>query len=193
MKSIVLNIEANGLKPDKIWCITCLDLNTGEEHAFRRPDISTESFLYFWRDVADVIVHNGISYDCPNLCRLIDRELFVEKRVVDTLVISRLLDYSRAGGHSLAAWAPVVGVEKTVQPPWDEFSEALVDHSMQNCRITAALYRTFLPYLNSPRWQPAIETEMKVQTYLQQMHENGFYLDIDKVKELRYNILREVE
>lgn len=113
--------------------------------------------------------------------------------MVDTLVVSRLLEFSRDGGHSLEAWAPTVKVPKSVQPPWDVFSEALVEHSLQNCRITAALYKTFLPYLNSPRWKAPIKTEMDLQGYLRQMHDNGFYLDIDKVKELRYNILREVE
>lgn len=192
MKSVVLNIEANGLKPDKIWCATCIDIDTGEEHVFRRPDELPEPFLEYMVGVDSVVGHNVISYDLPHLARLVG-QYRRPAGVVDTLVVSRLLDYNRSGGHSLAAWSPVVGVEKTVQPPWDEFSEALVGHSMQNCRITAALYRTFLPYLNSDRWRRPIETEHAVQTYLRQMHENGFYLDIDNVQKLRYNILEELE
>lgn len=192
MKSVVLNIEANGLKPDKIWCATVIDIQTGEEHVFRRPDEQPELFLEYMAGVSDVVGHNVISYDLPQLGRLVSRYRR-PAGIVDTLVVSRLLEYSRSGGHSLEAWAPVVGVEKTVQPPWEEFSEALVAHSMQNCRITLALYKTFLPYLNSDRWKRPIATEHAVQTYLRQMHENGFYLDIDNVEKLRYNILEELE
>lgn len=191
MKSVILNIEANGLTPDKIWCATAIDIETGAEHVFRNVHDDPEPFMEFWSGVTTGVGHNVINYDLPCLVGLVEG-FSPSERVVDTLVVSRLLDYSRNGGHSLEAWAPTVGVTKSVQPPWEAFSEALVDHSLQNCRITLALYKTFLPYLNSPRWKGPIETEMEVQKYLRQTHENGFYLDIDKVTELRYNILEEV-
>jgi DNA polymerase-1 len=193
LRSVILNIEANGLKPDQIWCATCIDVDTGEEHVFRRPDLHPQDFLSYWDDVGLCVGHNVIPYDLPALARLVPGCARTDRSgVVDTLVVSRLLDYSRSGGHSLAAWSETVGVEKSIQPPWDAFSEALVEHSLQNCRITLALYKTFLPYLTSPRWQRPIETEMKVQQYLVEMHENGFYLDVDSVENLRYNILEEL-
>ena len=200
MKSVVLNIEANGLKPDKIWCVTGIDVDTGEETVFRNVHDNEDTKVACRRYISSfgrVIGHNCIRYDLPSIHRIVGGlEMGLEPTapaVVDTLVVSRLLDYPRSGGHSLAAWSTVVGVEKSIQPPWDAFSEALVDHSLQNCRITLALYKTFLPYLNSDRWRRPIETEHHVQMYLQQMQENGFYLDIDKVAELRYNILEELD
>lgn len=191
--NVVLNIEANGLSPDKIWCATVIELETGEEHVFRNVHDDPGLFLEYWSGVSGLIGHNVINYDLPCLNLLVPSFVLGPRGLVDTLVISRLLDYSRAGGHSLAAWSDAVKVSKSVQPPWDVFSEALVEHSLQNCRITLALYKLFTPYLTSPRWKEAIRTELEVQQYLQEMHENGFYLDVDKVKNLRYNILEEVD
>lgn len=188
MRSVTLNIEANGLTPDKIWCITCKDNETGAEREFRDND----GFVEYCSGFDTVVGHNVISYDLPVLSRLVPG-FKPPVRVVDTLVVSRLLEYSRVGGHSLANLAPLVGLSKGPQPPWEEFSESLVSHSWDNTRITHGLYNLFQPYLTSPRWKGPIETELAVQTYLWQMHENGFYLDIDKVKELRYNILEELE
>jgi DNA polymerase I len=198
LKSVVLNIEANGLKPDKIWVITCIDIDTGEEHVFRNVYDTPEPFVEYYAGVGRVVGHNIIPYDLPALRRLVRGfpvgvEPSSRISIVDTLVVSRLLNFSRDGGHSLAAWAPTVGVPKSVQPPWEEFSEALVEHSLQNCRITAALYKTFLPYLNSPRWKVPIQTEHFCAERMQECHENGFYLDIDNVQKLRYTIYKELE
>lgn len=191
-RTVVLNIEANGLTPDKIWCINCKDADTNERRIFRGPDFSSGAFSDYWTDVGRVVGHNLISYDLPVLKRLIPR--FIEpSSVVDTLVVSRLLDYNRAGGHSLAAWGPSVGLTKGPQPPWHEFSEDLVSHSQENVEITHALYKAFQPYLTSDRWQKPIETELFVAQVCQQMHENGFHFDLDKATKLRYTILEELE
>jgi hypothetical protein len=189
-KTVVLNIEANGLTPDRIWCATCIDVDTGEEHEFRHPDLDKDVFMDFMSTVVGVIGHNIIGYDAPVLKRF---NLWKPCDVTDTLVVSRVLDFNRNGGHSLAAWAAALGVEKTIQPPWEEFSEALVAHSLQNCRLTVALYRRFQKYIESRRWTGPIQLEHFIATELQIVHENGFHFSLDKAEELRYNISREVE
>jgi DNA polymerase-1 len=188
---IVLNIEANGLTPDKIWAIACKDLVTGDVREWTYP-IDWTNFLEYWGRVDCVIGHNIIGYDLPSLLRLIPG-FIVPRLVVDTLVVSRLLDFSRDGGHSLRAWAGTLRLEKNEQPEFHWNNPALGPYCLENVLVTEKLYEVFLPYLNSPRWKPAIETEHFTATVLQQMHENGFYLDIDKVRKLRYNILEELD
>lgn len=192
--TVILNIEANGLDPKEVWCATTIDIETGEEHVFRNVHINQDDFLAYMRGVVRIVGHNACSYDIPVLSRLtrID-ELGVQFDVVDTLVVSRLLDFSRDGGHSLASWSEVLKVEKTEQPPWEAFSEALVDHSLQNCRITLALYKRFLPYLNSKRWRPAIDLEHFMVGACREINHNGFHFNLDKARELRYNINIDLE
>lgn len=190
-RTVVFNIEANGLNPKEIWVVTCTDVNTGEIHVFRRPDLQPDPFISYMGDCVCGVGHNVINYDIPCLERLV-RGYQRPKSICDTLVVSRLLDYSRSGGHSLESWAGTLGLPKGKQPPWTEFSEDLVNHCLENVSVTLALYKTFLPYLNSPRWQAPIETEMFCATVLQQTHENGFHFSVDRAKELRYNILEEL-
>lgn len=195
LKTVILNIEANGLDPDQIWCATCIDIDTKEEHIFRRPDHDAHDLKRYLIGVDRVVGHNILNYDWPVLSRLcgIHEVGLLSDAVADTLVISRLLDFDRSGGHSLGAWAPALGVEKTEQPPWDAFSEALVEHSLQNCRLTLALYNRFLPYINSKRWAPSIELEHFICVENREIHLNGFHFNVDKAKELRYTINIEVE
>jgi DNA polymerase-1 len=187
---IVLNIEANGLTPDKVWAIACKDLVTGDVREWTYP-IDAAAFLDYWSSVVLCVGHNVISYDLPVLSRLV--EGFRTPEVIDTLVVSRLLDFSRDGGHSLRAWAETLKIHKNPQPTFDWNNPELGPYCLENVLVTEKLYEVFLPYLNSPRWKPAIETEHFTANVLQQMHENGFYLDIDKVRNLRYNILEELD
>lgn len=189
---MIVNIETNGLDPDKIWVCTCIDLE-GNEYVFRRPDLDPLPLTDFLRDCSDLVGHNICSFDCPILARLVRGFTYEDRRVIDTLVISRLLDYARDGGHSLEAWSPVVKVPKSIQPPWDVYSEALVDHSLQNCRITLALYKRFLPYINSKRWAPSIALEHFMVEACREINRNGFHFNVDKARELRYNINKELQ
>ena len=52
---------------------------------------------------ASWVFHNGIGFDVPVLNRLWG-VAFGKGSVVDTLVLSRLSDPSRSGGHSLRNW-----------------------------------------------------------------------------------------
>lgn len=192
MKTVILNIEASGLDPKEIWCCTCIDTETKEEHVFRRPDLSPRDFIHWWSSVTGVVGHNVLGYDLNILSRLVSG--FTRPPTeVDTLVISRLLDYARVGGHSLAAWADTVKVKKSLQPPWDVYSEALVEHSLQNCRITLALYNRFLPYINSRRWASSIDLEHFMVSACREINLNGFHFNVDKASELRYNINKELQ
>jgi DNA polymerase I len=193
VKTCVFNIEANGLKPDKIWVCTFKDIDTGVVTVFRRPELDKRTFTAFLSDVGCLIGHNSIQYDRPSIDLLLQGAIPPDVRMVDTLVISRLLNYSRDGGHSLRAWADTLGIPKNPQPPFDWDNPDLVPYCEENVHVTHEVYKALLPWITSDRWQKPIETELEIAGYLQQMHQNGFYLDIDKVKELRYNILRELD
>jgi DNA polymerase I len=193
MKTCVFNIEANGLKPDKIWVCTFKDIDTGQVTVFRRPELDKRPFIEFLSDVGCLIGHNSIQYDRPSINLLLQGAISPDIRMVDTLVISRLLNYSREGGHSLRAWADTLGIPKNPQPPFEWDNPELVPYCLENCEVTHEVYKALLPWITSDRWQKPIETELTCAGYLAEMHQNGFYLDIDKVKNLRYNILRELD
>ena len=112
MRKIVFDIEANGLDPTKIWCVVMYDIDSRNTHVCYEKQ-------YFWdwlvtdqmeRDVEPVefIGHNILGYDIPVLEKLWDIS-FAGHKLTDTLVMSRLAEPSRQGGHSLESWGDRLG------------------------------------------------------------------------------------
>ena len=105
MKQIVFDIEANGLTPDKVWCIVACDIQSGEFTTWSGDDLHCFKDWIKEQDELEVIGHNIIGYDIPVLEQLLDVD-FSKCKVTDTLVMSRLAEPSRQGGHSLENWGP---------------------------------------------------------------------------------------
>lgn len=185
--------DAYGNRATKIQCIVCIDIDTGEEHVFRYP---LAGFKDFARNVHNWVGHNFLCFDLPKLSEFADVEIR-QSSVVDTLVVSRLLNPDRPGGHSLGQWGEVLGVKKEFADVTEEFfgilSDDLVNRCISDCRINLKLYQRFKPYLASPRWQEALRTEHGIAVVCQEIHDNGFYFHIDKCSTLRHTILNELE
>ena len=123
MKQVVFDIEANGLKPTKVWVIVACDLANRETIVFSGDTL--QDFNAYIKD-AEVIGHNIIGYDIPVLERLLGTD-FSSCKVTDTVVLSRLTDPSREGGHSLDNWGQRLGFPKGEHHDWDTFSQDMVD------------------------------------------------------------------
>ena len=88
MKEIVFDIESNGLKPDKIWCIVAKPL--GEAVVSFGPTRIKEGLNYL--ESADVLIgHNILGFDLPVIKKLHGVKLN-HKIIRDTLVLSRLFN-----------------------------------------------------------------------------------------------------
>lgn len=191
MKTVILDIETNGLKnPDKIHCIVCKDVETGEVNVFK----SVEEFQE--RSDSDTIYvgHHIISFDIPVLNRFLARSIDLT-RCIDTLVLSRLLNYVIDGGHSLEAWGirlkhEKVGLDIT---DWSEWTQNIEDRCINDVHLTEKIYRKFLPYLNSNRWKDAIRTEHDTAILCHDIHRNGFAFHLDKARVLYDNVSKEVD
>lgn len=191
MKRVIFDIEADSLNPTVIWCVVCKDIDNDECVTFLRPDISPDNFNRYWDSVGLCIGHNVISYDLPALSKLV-AGVRIPVQVLDTLVLSRLLDFSRAGGHSLRAWGESLGFEKDDFHDFSCLTDEMVTYCIRDVDLNHRLYQTLLPWITSDRWKSVIETEMFVASVCQDMHENGFHFNIDKCRDMRYNILVEL-
>lgn len=132
----VFDTEANGLleEADRIHC-ACLRSNKGNTHSYINADI--ELFLDAL-SVSDIIAcHNVISYDLPLLEKLYGYKH--EGIVVDTLVLSRLLQPERVGRHGLEAWGERFGVPKPIHEDWTTCTPEMLHRCEQDVEIN---YRT---------------------------------------------------
>lgn len=186
---VVADIETNGLlNPDKIWCIVCKDVDTGEVYTFKNVVDDEEErrrYLRFDANVTRYIGHNWLGFDYPVLSRLLGlpMETAVE-RSIDTLVISKLLDYSRPNGHSLEEYGKELGLEKKEFSNFSKYSEEMVDYCKRDVEVTHKIYLKYLKYIEDPLWSSSIKTEHSFQLVVNDLSSNGFYFNSTRASKL---------
>ena len=96
MSNLVFDIEADGLDPTKIHCIVAQDVDTLDVFTFDNTQLQEGYDML--SAATKLIGHNVIGYDIPVIKKLGGVDLF-NKKIVDTLVLSRLFKPTREGNH----------------------------------------------------------------------------------------------
>ena len=171
MNLVFCDIETDGLDATTIWCAVCRNNGVSEvicnEQDFKayvsdRPNAS-------W------VFHNGIGFDVPVLDRLWNVS-FDRSRIVDTLVLSRLADPSRSGGHSLRNWGNTLGFAKGDHNDWSQLTPEMIDYCLRDVELTEAVYNKLKVELDGFK-QESVDLEHQVQWLMQQQEDNGWLLD----------------
>ena len=173
---IYLDLEANGLTPDTIWCVVTRENGVNTVHT--TPDTLCKAL----EGSVSVCGHNLIGYDIPVLERLWGLSVAPE-RVVDTLVLSRLYDPSRQGGHSLRSWGETLGFPKGDHDDWSRLSQEMIDYCIRDVEVTEAVHKSLTRDMKG--FDPkSIKLEHQVQYAVQQQERNGWVLDQQLAHEL---------
>ena len=180
MREVILDIEANGLKPTKVWVVVVKDVNTKEVSILRNP--THETLREFLGGVTHIIGHNIIAYDVRVLNQLLGFDSS-SVRLTDTLVLSRLFNPSLEGGHSLREWGIRLKLHKGDYDDWSQLTEEMVDYCVQDVEVTYATYNYLTDKLK-PFGDQSIELEHKVQEIIAGQIENGWLLDQKQAMDL---------
>ena len=113
---LVFDIETDDLKATLVHCIVAQDMDTGEIYKYPPSKLSEGYELLANADT--LIGHNIIGFDIPMVEKFGGVDLS-KIPVIDTLVLSRLFNPNREGGHSLEKWGYKLGYHKI------EFSDYL--------------------------------------------------------------------
>ena len=143
MKKYVIDIEANGLRPDTVWCICIHDLETDEGTSW--VDTALNDFSKWVEDnkPIELIGHNIIGYDIPVLEKLLKVD-FSDCKITDTLVMSRLESPSREGGHSLDNWGALLNYPKGEHDDWTVFSYDMLSYCIRDTKLNVQVYKVLL-------------------------------------------------
>jgi len=173
---IYLDLEADGLNPTTIWCVVTRENGVSQVHTNRNTlcDALAGS--------VSVCGHNLIGYDLPVLKRLWGLSV-ASDRVVDTLVLSRLYDPSRQGGHSLRAWGETLGFPKGDHDDWSCLSPEMIDYCIRDVEVTEAVHKKLVNDMEGFS-QECVDLEHKVQFVVQQQERNGWVLNQGLAHEL---------
>ena len=196
MKEVVFDIEANGLQPDKIWCIVAKPLN--EPVVSFGPD-KIEKGIKYLQDADVLIGHNILGFDIPVIDKLYGVDLSKHK-IKDTLVMSRLFNPVRENGHSLKTWGYIVGFPKNEQPEdWDSFSQDMLKYCQQDVILNEKVYQRLLKE-GENFGEDSIALEHGVAEVLKQQEDNGFEFNqeyammlVAQLKERMFQVEKEVQ
>tara|TARA_R110000824_G_scaffold98140_2_gene234284 strand:- start:1807 stop:3540 length:1734 start_codon:yes stop_codon:yes gene_type:complete len=196
MKEIVFDIEANGLKPDKIWCIVAKPL--GEPVVSFGPTRIKEGIEYL-KNADSLIGHNILGFDMPVIKKLYDIDLST-KVIKDTLVMSRLFNPIRENGHSLKTWGYVVHSPKSEQPEdWDSFNTDMLKYCQQDVILNERVYKRLLEE-GKDFEEESINLEHSVAVILKEQEDTGFEFNqefamqlVAELKEKMFKVKAEVQ
>lgn len=173
MKTIILDIETNS-KHNVIWCCVTRDVDTNEVIVWKEVN-GLQKYL---DDCGLIIGHNLIGFDAPVLQKNWKVSMKLNQ-MLDTLVLSRLLNPSLDGGHSLDAWGKRLGNYKGEFKDWDGgLSQEMIDYCVQDTDVTKQLYKHLVSELKQQGFsERSIKLEHEVQAIIAEQERNGFKLD----------------
>jgi DNA polymerase-1 len=190
MKRLVVDIETT-LDHKTIWLCCTKNIDTGETHKWYQA----KAFQDYIEDATLLIGHNLISFDAYLLNSLWKTRIVLNK-CYDTLLVSRLLNPSREGGHSLAAWGSTLGTKKIdYKATWqwlagrrEEYAGECYDsphfgllniYCERDIDVTALLYQHLIEETEAQKFsQESVELEHSVAAIIAKQERNGFKLDL---------------
>lgn len=195
---VVIDIEANGLEnPTKIWCIICKDIDTGKIYKFRNLTTDIEerhAFEIFSKGIKHWIGHNFLDYDYPVIRNLLCITLTdVSSISTDTLIISKMVDYSRPTGHSIEAYGEEFGLEKDKFSDYSKWSQELENRCERDVMICDLIYHKYNKIINDLNWHSSIALEHRFQLICNDLHTNGFGFDKQKASKLLTKVTEQIE
>lgn len=225
IKAVSVDIESNGLLENMIdyssfpykllpsarmWVISFTDIQSGQViKSLEKEKITKEAIDVVLKDYKYIVLHNGIKFDLLALWLfgLIDYKIgwLNEEdtlngrsvRFIDTIIMSRLLNPDRFGGHSLRAWGERVSEYKDdyrnkcieagyidkKSPKGTEFLEwnpLMRPYCEQDTIVTAKVFKNLFEEFSSySGWKQAFKMETKLADLAVRRENLGFWFDKD--------------
>ena len=179
MKSLVFDIETDGLDPTQIYCMSVFDTETQAQFNFK-PDTISEG-LELLESADKLIGHNIIGFDIPVIKKLCDIDLS-DKKIIDTLVLSRLFNPVR-GAHSLEAWGYKLEYHKIEFNEYDKYSEDMLKYCAQDVLLNYKVYEA-LKRESKGFTSESVNLETDTYKIVTDQRQHGFMLDVELAEKL---------
>ena len=192
---IVYDIEGNGLRPDTIWCAVTKDIDTGVVTQYTDHDNNYKPLSEFIKtlEAATVIIgHNIIRWDNVQLKRIYGWEPNDDQRIIDTLIMSRLNNFTRPetrGKHGLDPWGESVGIKKPPINDWMTRNPEFIHRCTEDVEINHKVYSTVVAEAQEliskkPLYRNALRVEHEMAKLTAEQIESGWTFDFEGCQKL---------
>jgi DNA polymerase-1 len=182
---VTFDIETDGLDAKVIHVLVAKQVGVEGNYVIRSP----KAFAKFAEGVTEWIAHNGIGFDIPVIEKLWGYKIPLSK-TTDTLVLSRLFEPQRKGGHSLKVWGERLGDFKDEFSDWSAYSEEMKEYCKQDVHVTELLYNHLMQE-GSKFSKKSIRLEHAVHMIMCQQQVNGFEINRELAQEIYTVCLKE--
>lgn len=199
---VVIDIEATGLLdstsinykkyPFKLlptFRIHCIVVKEVKGMLYNFTPENLWDFPEFYKKFTKVIGHNIIDYDLLALELYFGIKFDVdpfridgrEVEICDTLVLSKLLNPDRFGGHSLESWGNRLSFLKDdfgKQTDWQSYSKEMLKYCVQDVKLNEAVYHHLIKEeWRDWSWTEAFWIEQTVRYYITIQSHFGFHFN----------------
>ena len=171
---LVFDIETDDVKATKVHCIVAQNPESGE--IFKFPPNKLEEGYQFLTTADRLIGHNIIGFDIPMVHKFSDVDLS-DKEVIDTLVLSRLFNPTRDGGHALESWGYKLGYPKIEFNDYQNYSTEMLDYCVRDVQLNT-LVLSELRKESKGFSKESIDLEQDVAKIIKGQELNGFKFDM---------------
>ena len=175
---LVFDIETDDLKATKIHCLVAQDIDTNQLYKF--PPNRLEEGYELLTKANRLIGHNIIGFDIPMVEKFGGVDLS-NKPVVDTLVMSRLFNPVREGGHSLETWGYRLGFKKIEFDDYKNYSNEMLTYCTRDVQLNAVLFHK-LREEGRGFDKESVKLAQSVAEVIKQQEINGFKFDMKKAE-----------
>ena len=181
-KRLVGDTESDNLldKITRFWTAHFINIDAPEETLTLTPE--TIHHLPQIVQEASLVVFHNVTFDVPAIEKVygvkIDR-----KKTRCSLVMSRLANSAREGGHSIEAWGNRFGIPKPVHEDWTQYSEEMGVRVIADAKIGFLTLKAILKELKGFS-KESIDIEHELNWLLHDAKEAGFWLDEAKAHDL---------
>jgi DNA polymerase-1 len=184
-RGLIFDLEADGLLEEatRIWVVSTFDLETKEKRTFEPGDYR---WIPLFQKTDALIGHNIIGYDLE-VIRKVTGEDFHSKVLLDTLLLSQLLDFRRFGadGHSMGIWGTYLGFQKIEHEDWSQYSPEMRRRCEGDVELNLLIWNKL-----KEEWMCLREGNLAIDTYIEAehyasrwnaiAHREGWKIDVDK-------------
>ena len=192
MLSLIFDIETDDLKATKVWCMVAQDSDSGSIYKFAPHQL--ESGLELLKSADKLIGHNILGFDIPVIKKLLGVDLS-DKILVDTLVLSRLFNPVREGGHSLSMWGYRLKYPKDNFEEFETYSPKMLEYCLRDVQLNKLVLEA-LKKESKGFSKESVELEHGVGLIMKEQEQNGFEFDKQQAEKLLsrfYKRMGEVE